>query len=74
VSDKAALALLLSPTTTEDERWRALSKLSKRVFANRCECPECGHEGPHDDNGARGEELAFACAGCGLHFHPGGAP
>lgn len=34
------------------------------------ECPECGDHGPHDDNGAFGDELVFYCRTCGTHFEP----
>jgi transposase-like protein len=31
-------------------------------------CPECGEKGPHDTNGKRGQDEAFCCRACGLHF------
>lgn len=31
-------------------------------------CPDCGDEGPHDDNGEHGHDLSFACRACGMHF------
>jgi len=31
-------------------------------------CPECGEDGPHDTNGKRGQDEAFCCRACGLHF------
>jgi hypothetical protein len=32
-------------------------------------CPECGFEGPHDDNGAATKtHRSFVCASCGLSF------
>lgn len=31
-------------------------------------CPECGTEGPHDDNGCAGiVDKEFCCNGCGVH-------
>lgn len=32
------------------------------------ECPSCDETGPHDDNGASGEQQSFCCRGCGEHF------
>lgn len=39
-------------------------RIAKRTFA----CPECGSEGPHEDNGCRGDDQAFCCTSCGLHL------
>lgn len=36
---------------------------------NRIECPECGHMGPHEDNGSRRlRDLSYCCGDCGTHF------
>ncbi len=42
-------------------------KAAARVEA-RVECPECGDEGPHDDNGRVGSELSYCCSVCGTCF------
>jgi len=31
-------------------------------------CPECGDNGPHDDNGCTGRSLTYCCRSCGMHF------
>lgn len=66
-ADQAAFALLLA----RDERGlTSLATRMKNRLENREPCPDCGDEGPHDDNGAIGDELAFCCQTCGMHFHP----
>lgn len=66
-ADEAALALLLRGDDA------GLQRLAARVRAateGREPCPDCGDEGPHDDNGARGADRALACSACGMHFEP----
>lgn len=48
---------------------RLASRLSDAI-RNRFACPECGHAGPHDDNGRSGEDFALCCSGCGEVFYP----
>ncbi len=70
-ADQAALQILLSPYLTEGGRKKALKVLAARTKAqleNRLECPECRHQGPHEDNGANRRDLAYCCSGCGNHF------
>jgi len=45
-----------------------LAKRAKDQLENRVECPECGHKGPHDDNGQTGVHLSYCCCNCGAHF------
>lgn len=41
------------------------------AFSGHATCPECGHKGPHETNGARRfAELSLLCAGCGYSFDP----
>lgn len=63
--DAKALAVLLSRLPRE-EKERRLDKLAKEARGER-PCPECGNEGPHDDNGGR-TNLAYCCRACGTHF------
>lgn len=39
-----------------------------RYFDGAVKCPECGSEGPHEDNGQIGIHRAFSCAACGCCF------
>jgi hypothetical protein len=38
------------------------------AFTATSPCPECGHEGPHEDNGESGCSLTFLCTACGMQF------
>lgn len=41
----------------------------KQHDEGRMPCPECGHKGPHEDNGARKlRDRSYLCAGCGMSF------
>jgi transcription elongation factor Elf1 len=62
--DAIAARLLLNGSMANLMRLAAHAKANiDRTFP----CPDCDHEGPHDDNGDTRETL-FCCAGCGLHF------
>jgi transposase-like protein len=67
--DQAALRILLDGKLTEKQRQAQLSAAKARnVLDNRVECPDCGHKGPHEDNGARGSELTYLCVSCHSQF------
>lgn len=71
-NDQIALRLLLAPMT-EASRKQALKRASRGAAArvhNLCACPECGHRGPHESNGATGSELNLLCVRCGTQFEP----
>jgi hypothetical protein len=56
-----------------DDDQAGLTRLANRLsdaLHNRYACPECGHAGPHDDNGRSGEDRELCCAGCGEVFAP----
>lgn len=63
--DEAALPMLLSGDT---DGLKALCDKAEADLTGYVECPECGDEGPHDDNGRVGPERTFCCDGCGSHF------
>ena len=43
--------------------WRLEHRTAKSA------CPDCGNEGPHEDNGAtRRQDLSFCCVACGCQF------
>jgi hypothetical protein len=68
--DQAALRILLAPGLTARERQARLGRLAREVRAVvecRVECPECGHQGPHEHNGDRHDPL-LCCVECGTHF------
>jgi hypothetical protein len=66
--DELAVLVLLGKGTAQQKQAK-LAQLTKRAN-NEVACPDCGHEGPHDDNGERGEEFALGCTGCGMAFQP----
>lgn len=59
-ADQKALRMLLSGDSA------GLVKLAGQM-SGAVECPDCGHAGPHDDNGDR-QDLSYLCAGCGFTF------
>lgn len=68
--DELAVEVLLGPGS-EKQKQAKLSKLAKQArdrLENRIECPECGHKGPHDDNGRTGSQRSYCCCNCGTHF------
>lgn len=69
---QATLDIYLDGTLTPAKRDRKLAALLthvKNVAEGRLPCPDCGDEGPHDDNGAtRRSELSYCCRACGMHF------
>jgi hypothetical protein len=65
--DAVTVELLLRGNT---EGLRKLAAGVARILNNEVPCPTCGHEGPHDDNGCRGADLSFSCAGCGPVVRP----
>lgn len=73
-ADQMALEILLDDKPNKQERIAALSRTVSRVVQNRVPCPDCGHKGPHDDNGlsSTSDSFAMCCAGCGAHFNPYG--
>lgn len=46
----------------------AAAKSYNDVLNGTIECPECGHAGPHEDNGATGNHQSWLCAGCHMVF------
>lgn len=50
---------------------RASLRARALVTHGHLESPCCGHQGPHEDNGAWGEDRAFCCARCGVSFSLG---
>lgn len=68
--DMAALGILLSDDSENVRQARLvqLFRRAQREARNEFACPACGHEGPHDDNGARRADLSFCCCACGEHF------
>lgn len=65
--DQIALRLLLEGRTAEV---KALAKQAARRLEGRLECPECGNEGPHDDNGEH--PPTYLCVACGYVFEDAG--
>ena len=69
--DKQAVAILTSSTMTKSQKDSALAALARAAKAelnNEFPCPECGHQGPHEDNGGRGYNLSYCCCACGNHW------
>jgi transposase-like protein len=71
-----ALAQLIEFNLATYEKMSGLKKKpqgepehARRQLNNEIPCPACGHEGPHDDNGAsRRSDLSYCCCACGAHF------
>lgn len=69
--DSLAVDVLLDSSLSAKQRRAKLTVLAAEAQARlegRVECPECGHEGPHDDNGQTGAHLGYCCVDCGCHF------
>jgi transposase-like protein len=68
--DEMAVEIMLGPGSKKAKQAK-LSKLAKQAKArleNRIECPECGNEGPHEDNGCSGSQKSYLCTACGCCF------
>jgi len=68
--DELAVEILMGGGS-EQSKQAKLSKLAKQAKArleNRVSCPECGNEGPHEDNGATGAHKSYLCTNCGCCF------
>lgn len=63
--DTLALEVLLSNGSKKSKQAK-LSKLLAHA-SGRVECPECGNDGPHEDNGCSGANKAYLCS-CGCQF------
>ena len=69
-ADQLVLRVLLAPRLTAAERQTRLTRLAHALsdaVNGRVPCPDCGHRGPHDDNGDRREPM-LCCCECGSHF------
>lgn len=68
--DQMAVRILLGSGSdkAKQEKLSKLAKQAKDRLENRVACPECGDEGPHDDNGRTGSQRSFCCCACGTHF------
>jgi ribosomal protein L37AE/L43A len=66
---RKALDILLSRKSASQKEadLKKLAKTVSNIVRNRIECPECGHMGPHDDNG-RVDDLTYCCRACGTHW------
>lgn len=68
--DRMALRVLLG-TGSEQKKQAQLRRLAERArrdAADLATCPECGDDGPHEDNGCRGEDRVFLCRTCRSQF------
>ena len=67
--DSLALQILLSDASDADKQAKlaALARVLERQLLGG-ECPECGHVGPHDDNGHTGADRSFCCVRCGTQW------
>lgn len=71
--DQVAAEILMDTNLTgveQADKLAALLERANRDLDGRVPCPECGDEGPHDDNGVLGPERCFCCNNCGEHFEP----
>jgi len=68
--DELAVEILLGPGSKKvrDAKLSKLAKEARSKLEGRVSCPECGDEGPHDDNGATGVHKSYLCSGCGCCF------
>lgn len=68
--DQMSLKVLLSdaPETQKQAVLTRLATKAKALVGGGMRCPDCGHGGPHDDNGLAGNELSYCCGKCGTHF------
>lgn len=55
-------------TTALRPRSNARRVESKPNLTATSPCPECGHKGPHGDNGCEGAFQTFCCDECGSQF------
>lgn len=61
--DQKAFEILINPTLSDSARAGKIKSLWTGG-----DCPACGHDGPHDDNGLTGDERSFCCTECGEHW------
>jgi hypothetical protein len=62
-TDRKAFQILTTQRSGKAAALKALAKEARREIA----CPECGDEGPHEDNGCTSRR-ELCCRRCGLHF------
>ena len=68
--DRMALRVLLGTGSAQQKQaqLRRLAERARRDVADLATCPECGDDGPHEDNGCRGADRAFLCRTCRSQF------
>lgn len=57
----------MSPSAVQFQANRLEKIVRASLDSGRFNCPECGHHGPHEDNGVSGDEKSFCCTVCGTH-------
>lgn len=65
--DSKTVDILLSKDTSEATKKALLEALCRHAKGVR-ECPECGTEAVHEDNGCEGLDKSWCCNECGCHF------
>jgi hypothetical protein len=70
--DRKAVRLLLDGDGVGSPALRRLARDVKARLENRLPCPDCGDEGPHEDNGEGPDsfELSLLCRGCKTQWDP----
>lgn len=68
--DGEAVRVLMGPGTEREKqaRLRRLANQARRFVEDKAECPECGDDGPHEDNGHKGADRTFLCRVCRTQF------
>lgn len=58
---------MMSPNAAKLHQTRLARLIEASLRTGRFNCPECFAAGPHESNGALGENQAFCCTVCGTH-------